>query len=222
MTIKAIETIYKGYRFRSRLEARWAVFFDEMGYDWEYESEGYELRDGTWYLPDFKIKNPDFMQYAVNDYPHRYQRILHRGEEKYIHFEIKGTEPSDEEKNKCKLLTLSTERPTALVWGDPVEYGLMKFDLSYFSISSSGGSSHLSQIYDFWDFGKCWLMDLDECYEWDDTQECEKGWFIGTKKKRQIKEDDVLYGYFNDVAMRSYVKYVQAALKARQARFEHR
>ena len=26
--IKAIETYYKGYRFRSRLEARWAVFFD--------------------------------------------------------------------------------------------------------------------------------------------------------------------------------------------------
>lgn len=29
MTIKAIDTIYKGYKFRSRLEARWAVFFDE-------------------------------------------------------------------------------------------------------------------------------------------------------------------------------------------------
>lgn len=26
--IKAIDTYYKGYRFRSRLEARWAVFFD--------------------------------------------------------------------------------------------------------------------------------------------------------------------------------------------------
>ena len=29
--IKAIETVYKGYRFRSRLEARWAVFFDACG-----------------------------------------------------------------------------------------------------------------------------------------------------------------------------------------------
>ena len=28
MEIKPIETHYKGYRFRSRLEARWAVFFD--------------------------------------------------------------------------------------------------------------------------------------------------------------------------------------------------
>lgn len=51
--IKAIETVYKGYRFRSRLEARWAVFFDALGVKWEYEREGFELEDGTRYLPDF-------------------------------------------------------------------------------------------------------------------------------------------------------------------------
>jgi len=52
-TIKAIETQYKGYRFRSRLEARWAVFFDTLGIAWEYEKEGYDLGDAGWYLPDF-------------------------------------------------------------------------------------------------------------------------------------------------------------------------
>jgi hypothetical protein len=41
--IKAIETRYKGYRFRSRLEARWAVFFDALGVEWEYEKEGFDL-----------------------------------------------------------------------------------------------------------------------------------------------------------------------------------
>lgn len=51
-TIKAIETHYKGYRFRSRTEARWAIFFDTLGIQWEYEKEGYEL-DGERYLPDF-------------------------------------------------------------------------------------------------------------------------------------------------------------------------
>lgn len=45
MTIKAIETQYKGYRFRSRLEARWAVFFDVLGIQWEYEPEGFDLTD---------------------------------------------------------------------------------------------------------------------------------------------------------------------------------
>lgn len=60
--IKAIETTYAGCRFRSRLEARWAVFFDAMGITWQYEAQGYELSDrlyvlGTtdpiYYLPDF-------------------------------------------------------------------------------------------------------------------------------------------------------------------------
>ncbi len=51
--IKAIETSYKGYRFRSRLEARWAVFFDALGIKWEYEAEGFDLGEAGWYLPDF-------------------------------------------------------------------------------------------------------------------------------------------------------------------------
>lgn len=50
--IKPIETRYKGYRFRSRLEARWAVFFDALGIKYEYEPQGWDL-DGKWYLPDF-------------------------------------------------------------------------------------------------------------------------------------------------------------------------
>ena len=53
--IKPIETRYKGHRFRSRLEARWAVFFDSIGIEWEYEPEGFELPDGTRYLPDFYL-----------------------------------------------------------------------------------------------------------------------------------------------------------------------
>ena len=53
MSIRAIETEYKGYRFRSRLEARWAVFFDNLSLEWRYEPEGFELPDGTRYLPDF-------------------------------------------------------------------------------------------------------------------------------------------------------------------------
>lgn len=55
MEIKAIETVYKGYRFRGRTEARWAVFFDACGVKWEYEPEGFELGDGVRYLPDFLL-----------------------------------------------------------------------------------------------------------------------------------------------------------------------
>jgi len=54
--IQAIETDYAGYRFRSRLEARWAVFFDTIGLDWRYEPEGFRVDTPTGkikYLPDF-------------------------------------------------------------------------------------------------------------------------------------------------------------------------
>ena len=54
--IKAIETVYNGYRFRSRLEARWAVFFDVLGVNYEYEPEGFILPSGKRYLPDFRVK----------------------------------------------------------------------------------------------------------------------------------------------------------------------
>jgi len=53
----AIETWYKGCRFRSRLEARWAVFFDTLGVKWTYEKQGYML-NGMPYLPDFWFDYP--------------------------------------------------------------------------------------------------------------------------------------------------------------------
>lgn len=53
--IRAIETRYRGYRFRSRLEARWAVLFDHLGVRWEYEKEGFSLPSGP-YLPDFYVE----------------------------------------------------------------------------------------------------------------------------------------------------------------------
>jgi hypothetical protein len=57
MDIKPIETYYNGYRFRSRLEARWAVFFDAAGIKYQYEPEGFDVGDGVLYLPDFRLHN---------------------------------------------------------------------------------------------------------------------------------------------------------------------
>jgi len=56
--LQAIETVYNGYRFRSRLEARWAVFFTCVDVEYVYEFEGYT--DGNIkYLPDFYIAQFD-------------------------------------------------------------------------------------------------------------------------------------------------------------------
>jgi hypothetical protein len=62
MTLKAIETVYNGYRFRSRLEARWAVFFDALAIDYQYEPEGFDLGEAGAYLPDFVL--PEFQVYC--------------------------------------------------------------------------------------------------------------------------------------------------------------
>jgi hypothetical protein len=57
MPIRAIETRYNGLLFRSRLEARWAVFFDVLCVPYQYESQGFTIRSAAgrdWsYLPDF-------------------------------------------------------------------------------------------------------------------------------------------------------------------------
>jgi hypothetical protein len=80
--IKPIETQYKGYRFRSRLEARWAVFFDALNVNWGYEVEGYNL-NGVYYLPDFLIKLDEID----------------------LFIEIKPDAPTPDEINKIQLLS---------------------------------------------------------------------------------------------------------------------
>ncbi|MEG4120572.1 hypothetical protein QUA43_24270 [Microcoleus sp. N9_B4] len=53
--IEARRTRYNGETFRSKLEAQWAVFWDELGVKWEYEPQMFELPDGKQYIPDFWI-----------------------------------------------------------------------------------------------------------------------------------------------------------------------
>lgn len=53
MTYAAIPTEYAGVRFRSRLEARWAAFFDNIGARWQYEPV-----DLVGYIPDFLVDLP--------------------------------------------------------------------------------------------------------------------------------------------------------------------
>lgn len=101
MDIKPIETIYNGYRFRSRLEARWAVFFDKAGIPYEYELEGYRLQDGSAYLPDFYL--PWFNAYV---------EIKPNG--------IAGT-LLEKAMLKCALLSVGQKSISLLCIGDPLD-----------------------------------------------------------------------------------------------------
>ncbi len=51
--INAIPTKYAGVQFRSRLEAKWASFFDLLGWKWDYEPI-----DLNGYIPDFIVRRP--------------------------------------------------------------------------------------------------------------------------------------------------------------------
>lgn len=56
MTIQSINTYYSGHHFRSRLEARWATVFNDLGLRWEYEPQGFRVGDDRRsYLPDFLL-----------------------------------------------------------------------------------------------------------------------------------------------------------------------
>lgn len=51
MPVSGVPTVYKSIRFRSRLEARWACFFDMIGWKWLYEP--FDLKG---YIPDFIVQ----------------------------------------------------------------------------------------------------------------------------------------------------------------------
>jgi len=104
--IKPIETHYKGYRFRSRLEARWAVFFDAIGIEWEYEKEGYNLGKMGYYLPDF------WLPYPPEKYDSPFPNSGHW-------LEVKGIEPKKEEIDKLLELSRITNHSGILVVGIP-------------------------------------------------------------------------------------------------------
>lgn len=96
--MKALPTVYRGYRMRSRLEARWACFWDALGVGWEYERDAFGL-EGVRYLPDFWL--PDFR----------------------IWVEIKGEIRDDQAGarmiEQCGRLAHMDRRPVVLCFHDP-------------------------------------------------------------------------------------------------------
>ncbi len=90
--LRALPTEYAGHTFRSRTEARWAVFLDIAGIDWEYEREGFEF-GGERYLPDFWLPS----------------------QERWL--EVKGAAPTFDEQKKAQWLADGTGFDVLLVFG---------------------------------------------------------------------------------------------------------
>ena len=121
---KAIQTEYKGYLFRSRLEARWAVFFDAMGIEWEYEPEGIVLSDGTNYLPDFYL--PHF---------HCYFEVKRRS--------IKGTPEEERAISKISNGEYTDSWAGMICFGDPMDDDLYIFCQE---MDDGGGGSYENPV----------------------------------------------------------------------------
>src|ERR1700679_4083380 len=101
--IKPINTTWEGYRFRSRCEARWAIYFTSLGIEFQYELEAYDLKQCSIrgcselgpYLPDFFL--PQVRMWA----------------------EVKPDKFSEIETLKCAALAEITERPCLMLDGPP-------------------------------------------------------------------------------------------------------
>jgi hypothetical protein len=142
-TLQPLETLYQGVKFRSRLEARWAVFYDNIEMPWFYEPEGYKLKNGVCYLPDFYL--PVLKSFV----------------------EIKGEKPMYRDgpaQQKCAMLSKQTHKTVYLFYGTlPFPSNELENDGSYQSYFNMGRGS----AYVYRPNGK-----MDDIYAWCECPSC--------------------------------------------------
>jgi hypothetical protein len=90
--LEALPTEHAGIRFRSRTEARWAVFFEELEITYAYENQEIQLSNGQMYVPDFFL--PELNAY----------------------FEVKPSSEAVVTSECRKSRLLSQDRPGQRVW----------------------------------------------------------------------------------------------------------
>lgn len=95
----AQRVLYSGYCFRSRLETRWAIFFESLKIDYLYECKKFIFPDKRTYTPDFYL--PDLKMWI----------------------EIKPMQPTMEELEKVKILSqllsrISNKYRAILIYGN--------------------------------------------------------------------------------------------------------
>jgi hypothetical protein len=198
--IQAIETIYpwpNGHRFRSRREARWAVFFDTLGIPYEYEKQGYDLGKYGWYLPDFWL-------------PHIGLWFEVKGELKTVYepwpYGKGGVYAVYPELEQLRHFADLHGRPVACAVGSVGEHGLRFF--AWDVTESSGGSYETDDAE--------WCL-CDGIY----TVDAKPG-----RSDRCFISDNLCGEYLPQFECRKYdpfsIENVQGAYaRARQARFEH-
>lgn len=215
--IQVIQTEYNCFKFRSRLEARWAIFFDSLGIKYEYETEGYELSGGVKYLPDFYL--PEF--------------------DKFV--EVKGmNEHIRDDLDKLRLFVCCVKKSVIILSAIPFSNeaeGLYLFPTLHFSSKSKGKAE--SAYCFFTKYIGCdvideWLICRENEWYWNefmsnetiyntiqaicgnDENDSKEACFVDSFGFT-VKEDHSVR-----TNMKNYLQEIQnAIIKARQARFEY-
>lgn len=132
--MKPIETIYKGYSFRSRLEARWAMVFNKLEIPYEYEREGYDL-GGEWYLPDFWLPQVEC----------------------FVEIKPKEEAALEDGIKKCQSLSIASDKRVLLIGGNPWrgEYSLIVFSRCHGECGHSEKHEHENLVLYPGEFGEC-------------------------------------------------------------------
>jgi hypothetical protein len=231
--IKPIETEYNGYRFRSRLEAKWAVFFDEADIKYEYEPEGFQLEDGSRYLPDFYL--PEYRCYVEVKASDAF-KITYDTDEETVTFQ-KGYEKYGQAAHD---IIWGLKHNYLIVFGDPVDV---------FSLKTMGHSSHMFTLSECPHHVAARLNPEDEyicadtgenCHECDHCYMMASGQWCGVATLNNsdyliqgnrgflpnIYDGIIPLDMFVDFQTQggekfSYKDLMPFAKKARQARFEH-
>ena len=122
-----IKTVYNGYLFKSKLEAKWAVFFDRIGIGYQYEPEAFAV-EGGWYTPDFYL--PDV--------------YLRSNEESGVYIEVKPTQwrYNNTTKEYVEKITKAMSGATLILFnGEP-------YDFCDYGYRNDDGGYQLQPYYD--------------------------------------------------------------------------
>ena len=133
---RGIPTTYRGVRFRSRLEARWAAFFDRCNWKWSYEP-----LDLEGYIPDF------LLHFDAND----------------LLIEVKPTRPSDDhEQHADKIMNSGWRAASAILcatWDEESSFSVRVGAAATFIQDAKDGDDE----YAFGDWGDALLVCCAHC-----------------------------------------------------------
>lgn len=122
--MEAKKTLYNNTFFRSKLEAKWAVFFDLAGIKYQYEPEAFLCEDKSQYTPDFFL--PDAIlrsggHLQVDETVDVWDYAIFIPDKPGVYLEIKPINYISDALYEKRITSAINPYSLVLMTGDPVE-----------------------------------------------------------------------------------------------------